>query len=343
MLKKSFFKSCTIVILCALSVSCSDETAVNKMLGISASAPMFTNYKVVSGTQVDFAFSTSVKVVSVSFTPETPVASTQDGKSVSVNFVSDQSGGKKLTADILVEDDSGNTLNVLVPFRTRNDRVPVFVINEVRTGLSKPRCEFIELKTKTAGNLGALRLFIASTSNDEPIYEFPPVEVRANEYVVLHLRTYPEQLGCVDELGENLNTAYMSGTAIVQRETQNTARDLFVPQNKKFLHDADVVYILDQDDKIVEALAFSNEEKSWTKNANLSKAAEFLAKGGAWLSASGVPVKKPEFADAVFSAGATYSKTICRKEAASDTNTSKDWYVSTQGNSPGMENIAPSL
>jgi hypothetical protein len=39
-------------------------------------------------------------------------------------------GGERILADILVEDKDGNTLNVLVPFRSRNENFPSFIITE---------------------------------------------------------------------------------------------------------------------------------------------------------------------------------------------------------------------
>ncbi|GMO25072.1 MAG: hypothetical protein Ta2B_04520 [Termitinemataceae bacterium] len=329
------------VILVLITVSCSDETAINKILGTSAQAPVFMNYKVVSGTQVDFNFNIPVKVISTSFIPAIEIASTADGESVSVHFAGDHSGGMQLTADVLVEDEDGNTLNVLVPFRTRNDRVPQFVINEVRTENTKPRSEFIELKMKSNGNLGALRLFAASVSNDEPIYEFPPVEVLSGDYVVLHLRTYPGQENCIDELKDNLALAQLSGSATEKKDMQNTARDLFVPSNKKLLHKSEVVYIVDQDDHIVDAVMFAEDEKAWQKNSALKNAAELLAKQGAWLDPSGTAVKTPLFSHAVNSAGTVTTRTLCRDESKNDTNTLNDWYIcATSKGTPGLANIS---
>jgi alcohol dehydrogenase class IV len=72
-----------------------------------------------------------------------------------------------VSTDILVEDKNKNTLNVLISFRTRNDRMPEVVINEIRTAYSNPRVEFIELKTTSAGNLGGMRLFAAYENGND--------------------------------------------------------------------------------------------------------------------------------------------------------------------------------
>ncbi|MDR2842394.1 MAG: hypothetical protein LBV52_04255 [Spirochaetaceae bacterium] len=337
------FKTKILCFLCAAAlVSCSDETSINKMLGISAQAPVITGCKVVSGKQVVFSFSTPVTIVSANFVPPLEVESTTGGTEAAVNFTNDTSGGRQFIADILVEDADGNTLNALVPFRTRNDNVPQFEINEVRIDATKPKSEFIEIKTKTAGNLGAVRVFAASTSIEEPFYEFPCVEVAAGEYIILHLRTYPEQQNCIDELENRLDLARLSGSSSAANDTPTTARDIFVPDNKKILHKSDVIYLLDQDDKILDAVMFSELASSWGKTKALTQAAEFLAKQGAWLSRDGVSIKTPAFEDAAVSAGTTTTKTLCRYEAQSDSNTASDWYVCpTSKASPGLRNNLP--
>lgn len=346
MLKLQVFFMPLVAALGLLILSCNDETAINKVLGVSAEAPVFTGYRVISGTQIDFSFSEPVKAISAYFDPPQNVAAILNGdggetaaSTISINLQNDVSGGMRLTADILVEDDSGNTLNVLVPFRSRNDHVPNFVINEIRLVAAKPKAEFIEIKTTSAGNLGALRVFAASTSMDDPIYEFPPVEVRAGEYIILHLRTYPGQENCKDELGDNLALASITGTASERADAPTNARDLWSPLNQKFLHNSDVVYFVDQDDKIIDAVMFSDDRQSWEKNSALAKAAELLAKQAAWLDASGVQVKTPAFFDAASSTATTATRSLNRDKTRQDSNTAADWYIcASSGASPGAEN-----
>ncbi|GMO53012.1 MAG: hypothetical protein Ta2G_10970 [Termitinemataceae bacterium] len=171
---------------------------------------------------------------------------------------------------------------------------------------------------------------------DEPIYEFPPAEVGANQFITLHLRTYPGQENCKDETGDNLALGYVTGAAA---DTSTSARDLWATTNQKFLHNSDVVYIMNQDDVIIDAVMFSDDKKSWDKNAALTKAAELLAKQSAWLDASGVQVKTPAFIDAASSTSTTTTRTLNRDKALQDTNTASDWFVSlTSGATPGAAN-----
>jgi hypothetical protein len=179
-----------------------------------------------------------------------------------------------------------------------------------------------------------MRLFAASTSIEEPIYEFPPVEVGAGEYIVLHLRTL-EGDTAVDELDDKLDLAKAEKTS----DTNDDSRDLWVAGAEKYLHSTDVIYLVDQDDNIIDGIAMAKDSKDWDKNKNLSKAAEFMAKQGAWLNAAGEAVKTPGSADAVSSDGTTPTRTLCRDETTPDSNTMADWYICNTGNAtPGREN-----
>jgi hypothetical protein len=208
--------------------------------------------------------------------------------------------------------------------------MPELVINEVRTENSSPKAEFIEFKMKTAGNLGAMRVFILGNTNatKQTIYEFMPVEVKKDEYVVLHLRKVEEK--CRDEYGTDLSE---SGGA----DSSTTARDFWLPGDDNLLHkEATVIYVLDQDDRVLDAVMFSTtSNSSWNKDY-FAEAADFLFRQDAWKSANG-NVGSP--ADALNSAGTTATRTICRDETAEDTNTASDWYVTaTSSATPGKPN-----
>jgi hypothetical protein len=180
----------------------------------------------------------------------------------------------------------------------------------------------------SGGNLGALRVFVAGNDKDPLLYEFEPVEVKEGEYVVLHLRTLEGAL-CKDEYGENLNES--GGT-----DSCPTARDFWIPGSAKLLHKTDAVYVLDQDDWVLDAVMLAESPALLWDKTYFSDAAEFLFSQGAWKSATGTvcgPV------DAVNSSGITSTKSISRDETAENTHTAADWYVTaTSGTTPGLPN-----
>jgi hypothetical protein len=308
--------------------SAGTETALQKVFGTNtkAASPVFLSCKADSPSAITFRFSLPVTLVSAHFEPALEIVSVTNGDAITFTLGTEERGGELISADVLVEDEHKNTLNVLLQFRSRNDRLPDFLITELRTEASKPKGEFVELNMLGDGNLGALRLFAAT--NDEPLFEFPPVEVKKGEYVVIHLRTYEEAM--VDETGSSLSAS--QGT-----EALATARDFWIPESKERLRKTDAVYLMDQDDRIIDAVLFTETPGSWGKNSGaLEKAAELFGEQGVWLAQNGA-VPAPE--DAVSSTATTATRSISRDESRKDDNTAADWYITaTSGATPGKAN-----
>ncbi|MDR0302717.1 MAG: hypothetical protein LBI04_10450 [Treponema sp.] len=319
---------------CIVLGSCSTGEAAAgaaaKLFGGSSKALLFLSCRAVSEDEIEFVFSQPVTVNFLNFEPALAVASIEDGSTVKVRLNEIPKPGMEITAEILAEDTDKNTINVLIPFRARNNRMPRLVINEIRTENTKPKCEFIEFKTLTAGNLGGMRVFIHGNTNaaKQTIYEFLPVEVKKDEYLVLNLRM--TEADCKDEYGTNL--AESGGT-----NSSPGARDFWIPENSKLIHkEASAIYVLDQDDRALAAVMISNSAASWWAKDYLAEAAEFLFKQDAWKSADGKP---GEPADAVSSANTTNTRTICRDESAENTNTAAGWYITEgSGATPGKSN-----
>ena len=298
------------------------------ILGNSSEAPLFLSCKAVSGNEIAFEFSLPVQVLSLNFSPPVQVDEVENGSIVRVVYSGGPEPGERLTADLLAEDENGNTINVLVPLRTRNDRIPRMRINELRTETAKPKYEFIEFKILADGNLGALQVIVSGNYKNPLLYEFPSIEVKAGEYVTLHLRTTEE--GQRDELGSNL--AESSGT-----ESAAAARDLWIPGSTKLLHKTDAVYLLDQDACIIDAVMLSESADIWWSKDYFAETADLLFRMNAWKS-PGDAVCGP--AEAVSSAGTTATRTICRDETLDkNSGTAADWYIAaTSCATPGMPN-----
>ena len=317
-----------------LAISCSTDKGIQQILGISAEAPVFLDCRPVSATEIVFKFSTSVRVVTFNIDPAMEALSIEDGQEVRITFDRPLEEGKKFTADILVEDPDRNSLNVIVPFRGRNSRMPALLFNELRTEYTKPKVEFVEFYAPEAGNLGAIRLFIAGYSLLKPVYEFPPAEVKAGEYIVLHLRSIEE--GIADETGSNL--ALSLGT-----EALSDARDFWLPGSSKLFHKTDALWLLDQDDRIIDAVLLSeNPGAAWgSKETAIASAAEYLAREKAWLPPSGESAGQwlPTPSDAVITSGSTLTRTICRDESLAPERRAAAWYITaTSSTTPGKPN-----
>ena len=322
-MKKQSLSLLLVIIAVLFITACSTETSLQHLLGTSASAVVFYGCKTPTEGEVNFFFSREVKVTSVYFDPPMETEIIGEGETVAVRFNPGLSGlplpgGSMVSADILVEDKNKNTLNVLISFRTRNDRMPELVINEIRTAYSNPRVEFVELKALSAGNLGAMRLF-AAYDKEEPIFEFPPVEVKKGEYIVVHTRSI--EPGIVDETGTNL--AESKGT-----DALPTARDFWIPGSLK-LHDTNVIYLMDQDERIIDGVLLLSGAYKW-KDSMTAPARE-MARQGMW------PGSEPE--DAFVPDGNTATRTINRDEYRPNSHSAADWYVTvTSGATPGKAN-----
>jgi len=316
---------------CIVFGSCSTgDTGVSSIFGGSSQALLYLGSKAVSEDEVEFEFSRPVSINQLNFEPKLSIASVEEGSTVKVKLEERTKPGVLITAELLAEDEKRNTINVLVSFRSRNNRMPDLVINELCTEASKLKTEFIEFKMKSEGNLGAARVVIHGNTNaaKETVYEFKPVEVKKGDYVTLHLRTLEDN--CKDELGVNISES--GGT-----NASPTSRDFWFPGNSKLIHkDATIVYVLDQDDKVLTAVMLSTQTAAWWGKDYFAEAAELIFSHNAWKSADGLI---PGPVNAVNSTGTTNTRTICRNETATNTNTQSDWYIAaTSCATPGKAN-----
>ncbi|MDR0486900.1 MAG: hypothetical protein LBG91_01500 [Treponema sp.] len=318
---------------CIVLGSCSTgeaaASAAAQLLGGSSQALLFLDCKAVSENEIEFEFAQPVKVISLSFDPVLAIALIEDGSTVRVTIEEVPKPGIRFMADLLAEDADKNTINVLVPFTSRNNRMPKLAINELRTVYSKPRSEFIEFKMLTAGNLGAIRVFIAGNYKAPLVYEFSPVEVKEGEYVTLHLRTLDADSR--DEYGDDL--AESGGT-----DSSATARDFWIPDSAKLLHNTDAVYVLDQDDKALDAVMISENPDQWWTKEYFAEAADFLFKQGAWKSPDG-KICRPADAVNTYNSRTAATRSISRDETMENTHSAADWYITANsGATPGKPN-----
>ncbi|MDR2942156.1 MAG: hypothetical protein LBV17_06165 [Treponema sp.] len=307
--------------------------AAARLFGGSSEALLFLNCRAASEDEVQFEFSRPVKIKSLSFEPNITVVLIEEGSTVKVRLNEVQQPGKEITADILAEDPDRNTINVLIQFRARNNRMPEIVINEICTEYSNSAAgkkeEFIEFKMKSDGNLGAIRMVIMGNTDatKKTVYEFSSAEVKKDEYAILHLRTFDQSNK--DEYGDNLDESKGLNAS-------PTARDFWMPGETKLLHKTAAIYVLDQDDRVIDAVMLSENADNWWTKDYFAETAEFLFKQGAWKSADG-KICGPK--DAVISAGTTNTRTVCRDETVEDSGMAKDWYVTAKSSAtPGKLN-----
>jgi hypothetical protein len=315
--------------LCVLfACACAPETTVEGVLGLQAQGPTFLGCAAVSPERITFSFDTPVSVTALRFDPPVEIAKIEDGAVVQANFAVPLAPGTPMTADLLVKDGKGNTLNVLTSLRSRNNQFPALVLTEIRTEYSKPKVEFVEFRTESPGQLGALRLVTTSLGFATPLFEFPQVQVSPGEYVVVHLRTLDSQ--AVNEVGSDL---------LESTVTESTpGRDFWVSGAEKRIHKTDAIALLDQDGNVLDGVLLSETmDGPWLKD-ELKQGAAYLSSHHAWkASAAGQTQLLPQ--DGVPSGPTTTTRTICRDEGTGDTDGTENWYVTaTSCATPGLPN-----
>jgi len=290
---------------------------------------VFLLCKALPENEIVFEFSSPVSLVCLNFDRELGYIVIEEGSEVKIKLTENPDPGLSVKADLQVKDEFENIVSKQVNFRTRNNNVPKMQINELRTLYKNPQAEYIEFKILSDGNLSALRVFAAGNDKTPLIYEFEPVVVKAGEYVVLHLRKLEES--CEDEYGDSLDKS--RGT-----DSCPTARDFWINGTTKLLRDTDAVYVLDQDDKVLDAVMFALNANSWLNKNYFPKTAEFLFNQGAWKSTTGTVCGA---ADVVNSSGigTAMTRSISRDETVENTHSAADWYITANGGTtPGKPN-----
>ncbi|MBO5606701.1 MAG: hypothetical protein J5930_02300 [Treponema sp.] len=311
--------------------------------------PHIEEVKVESKTSVAMNFSKQVTVNRASLTQDSSPMSenlkselSEDGRTVHFVCTDDMITGEHYILDAEIQDPHGNTLTISVTFPGFNDRVPDLRLSEIRiknksskADESARKSEFVELYAKTAGNLSGLEIFNAE-DGEEKKYSFPPIEVKAGEYIVVHYRN--DATGCINETGENLSEATAA-------DCQNTARDLFVDNESegRFGANADIVILRNSaDGAILDAFAYANREKVSDWNDKLKPYAQVLEENLMWTDSSGTSSCTPESA---FD-GTSLNKeahSVCRKNAIANgdlNHSNTGWYeiTATKMQSPGLPN-----
>jgi len=301
-----------------LFFGCAPDAVFEAVVSLDVVPPIYVEARMPAADRLSLGFSEAVRIVSLRFSPDLPVAGLSDGGEVAlVSFAGPVVAGLRYVVDCVAEDAEGNSVSVLAPFYGRNDDPPRLLINEVRTEYSKPKVEFVELLVLESGELGGLSIATSAAGFGEPVFVFPPCRVSAGEFVVLHLRSIEE--GLVDETG-SLDAS--SGT-----EASPAARDFWVPGAEKRVRKTDMVALLDTQGEALDAVAFSETPGSEWKTDDLKACAAFLERSRAWI---GEPVA---------SAASTTTRTIGRKQSAEDGGGKADWAIAaTGGASPGAAN-----
>ncbi len=220
-----------------------------------------------------------------------------------------------------VTDTNNNSLTFASLFTGYNDNVPELILSEVQTKYSNPKAEFVEIYTKTGGNLSGVCIFSAK-DGAQGRYTFPAVEVSAGEYIVVHFRNM--EAGIVNETGTDLN---LSGGAY-----SSSSRDLWLENTGTRIGDKTDVVLLEKtaDGEVIDAVAFADSSlDDWPKEI-YEESLKRAVKAGLWPGSS--------IKDAANGDKLSATRTISRQSFSSPADKDSWLVTATNTASPGMPN-----
>ncbi len=232
-----------------------------------------------------------------------------------------------------VHDKYGNSLAFSLPCWGFNARIPTLLLSELLTEGTTTHPDIIELYVKKSGNLAGCAVFVGTPGTYTFRYIFPPCNVLAGEFILLHLK--PQ--GLPDEIDETMDIAASGGL-----DSSALARDFWCKQETGSLSGKNgaVSVFSNPSGYCIDAVIYSERTSESDANyrgfgtASLLAMVKELFESGCWLMPDGI---RPEAA--AQSAGTTSTRTICRWSDERDTNRNTDWHiVPTKGSTLGTVN-----
>lgn len=240
-------------------------------------------------------------------TVKTEVNLSEDGKEVTVNFVTPTEVGKDYELYGEVEDKTGSTLTFTVGFKGYNSNVPVLLFSEIRTAkktqsdkdkrMGIVKTEAVELLVAKGGNLTGL-VMKSGYDGAKKDFVFPSVEVKTGDVIVVHPRWVESD--AVNEYGTDLD---LSGGVF----SFDGVRDLWGETTDAHYGDkTDVLLIVNSaDNSVIDAVMYADSnETEWKKELQAEYA--LMAKAQGFFETS-------EITGAIDASTVTSTKSIFRK------------------------------
>lgn len=343
------------VLVLTLPLGCKSSIEGVTFLSGDFSSPQLQDLSVQSASTIELCFNKSVTLHDVTLVPKdsdeaadfsVSLAYADDGKSVTVVTEEALAIGSAYLMNCEVEDASGNTVTMTAQFKGFNDHPAYLALSELRIknkndtkAPEKSKSEFVELYVLREGNLSGLELVNADNGTDCR-YEFPAIEVKKGEYIVVH---YRKLLGTnKDELGENLSEA--SGI-----DCEDGARDLFCTKvlsgTKGWLGTSDIVVVRNAERaQVQDAFLYSKDTSVPWKGDEFTALAAAVEESEIWRDEQKKATSAPESAFAAQKLNSD-ARSVARKNVETLSvdnfyNTASDWKENTKSKqqSPGKKN-----
>jgi hypothetical protein len=298
--------------------------------------PQLLSIDSVAETGIDVRFSKKASFVSgtVRITPDLgDVTISGHGETISIRFVNATDIGESYYLEGTVRDEWGNTMRFLTRFYGFNPRIPEIVINEFTPRGSATNGEKVELVLVAGGNIGGLCLYNGTPSDPASRFVFPPLELEAGTYIVVHFR--PE--GVPEEIDETTHSAESGG-----RHATDHAWDYWVAEGGGLPSNNGVVSLFTTPNgQVLDAVVWSNRTsdsdtryRGFGTRRMLDWVDEIVGLGGWGI---GKDTARPE--DMINPEGSTTTRSLNRDARHTDSDTRADWHiVPTLGSTFGSTN-----
>ncbi len=288
-LLKTVLISAVVLFVCG-PISCRATEEGIIIVDDSYSCPKIEDFYVTGENSARIVFDQKVEFKGFSLNPavsveKVNVESSESEKClclVDVVFSENLQVGEKYSLYGEVSDKIGNSLTFSLPLLGFNGRIPDVEITEIHpkytSGTNSSgkyyKCEFIELRILSDGNLSGLELYSAY-DGEEKKYVFPVLDVFRGEIIIVHLRKKDES--AVNELGSDLSLSK-------SKYSSDNARDLWAENESARLGDEmDVILLRNSGNgTVIDCVCYADESVLEWKSDEMKNAAKIAFESGKW-------------------------------------------------------------
>lgn len=292
-LLKTLLVSGIVLAVCG-PVSCKATEEGIILVDDSYSCPKIEDFYVTGENSARIVFDQKIDLKGFSMNPSVSVEKvnvecSENEKSlclVDVVFSENLQIGEKYNFYGEVSDKIGNSLTFSLPLLGFNGRIPDVEITEIHPKYSSGtnssgkyyKCEFVELRILSDGNLSGLELYSANDGAAKN-YVFPALDVFRGEMIIVHLRKKDES--AVNELGADLALSK-------SKYSSDSARDLWAEnENARLGDEMDVVFLRNSvDGSIIDSVCYADESAVEWKSEEMKNAAKLAVESGKWNDSS---------------------------------------------------------
>ncbi len=230
-------------------------------------------------------------------------------------------------------DKHSNSISFIKKFYGYNGNIPTLLINEFTTRGSGKHPDVVEIYVTKGGNMGGVTFYNGTKGNFTNILTFPPFTVKKGDFILIHCKPTGNFYEINETQKKNASRGY---------DASESAYDFWLPAGKGLSGNNGTLTIYTSPyGKPMDGITYSNRTSTSDSRyrgfgrAETLQRADELATSNMWKISGDKIV--PE--DAINPDGSTGTRSICRANPPTDTDSKNDWHiVPTRGASFGKGN-----